>query len=116
MFRNYLLVAWRTLLRNTLYFFINILGLAIGISACLVIFLIVNFELSFDRFHPDRERIYRVYSEFKGDYNGFNRGVSAAFPVASKTELSGVESLTGFHTWGCNVSVVDSKNGTKDFK
>src|SRR5882672_748617 len=109
MLRNYLTVAWRTLLRNKLYFFINVSGLAIGISACLVIFLIVHFELGFDQFHPDGDRIFRVYSQFKGDYNGFNRGVPDAVAPAIKTELTGAEMSAGLHTWNADVYVDDPK-------
>ncbi|HZY79054.1 MAG TPA: ABC transporter permease [Cyclobacteriaceae bacterium] len=50
----------RSLIRSREYALINILGLAISISACLVLFYVIRFELSFDAFHKDRERIYRV--------------------------------------------------------
>jgi hypothetical protein len=74
MLRNYWTIALRNLWRSRLCTALNVAGLAIGISACLVIYLIVHFELSFDAFHPDRERIYRVYSNFEGAYMGTNRG------------------------------------------
>ena len=79
MFKNHLLLALRHLKRNKLYTTINIIGLAIGIAACLVIYLIVQFELSFDNFRKDSDQTYRVYTEFSGVFESTNRGVATAF-------------------------------------
>jgi len=62
MIKNYFKTAWRNLVRNKSYAAINIVGLAIGIAACLLIFVLVSFETSFDNFHPNKEKIYRVVS------------------------------------------------------
>lgn len=60
MFRNYLKIAVRSLLRNKILSIINMAGLAIGISACLLITMYVLDELSYDRFHEKSDRIYRL--------------------------------------------------------
>lgn len=60
MVKNYLTVAWRNIKRNKIYSFINIFGLAVGMSCCIVIMLFVMDELSFDRFHENAGRIYRL--------------------------------------------------------
>ncbi|MCB0847232.1 MAG: ABC transporter permease, partial [Bacteroidetes bacterium] len=60
MLTNYLKIAIRTLIRNRGTSLINIIGLAIGLASCILIFLYVRFELSFDKFHADSERIFRV--------------------------------------------------------
>ncbi|KPK87811.1 MAG: hypothetical protein AMS27_01435 [Bacteroides sp. SM23_62_1] len=60
MFRHYLFNAYRNLLRNPLYTIINIAGFAIGLSACIFIFLWVRDELSYDKYFPDAHRIYRI--------------------------------------------------------
>jgi len=60
MFRNYLITAVRSLIRQKGFSFINILGLAIGLAAALLILLWVQDELSFDRFHEHADRLYRV--------------------------------------------------------
>jgi len=60
MLKNYWLVAWRNLVRNKLFSFINVAGLAIGLSACFLIYQYVRFEQSYDRFHKNASRIYRV--------------------------------------------------------
>jgi len=60
MFLNYVKIALRNLFRNKLYSFLNIIGLAIGITCCTLILLFVQDELSYDRFHEKAENIYRV--------------------------------------------------------
>ena len=64
MFKNYFKTAFRNLKRNKSYALINTLGLAVGIAACFLIFLVVQFESSFDNFHPKKNSIYRVGTEF----------------------------------------------------
>ena len=64
MFKNYLVVAFRNFSNNRIFSVINILGLSIGISASLVIFLIVHYSYSFDRFEKNPDRIFRVVSDF----------------------------------------------------
>jgi putative ABC transport system permease protein len=60
MFRNYLRVAARGLRRRPGYTFINVMGLAVGLACCLLIFLFVRHERAFDRFHENGDRIYRM--------------------------------------------------------
>ncbi len=60
MFINYLKLAYRNIIKNKVYSFINISGLSIGLTCCLIIFLFVKYELSFDSFHSKADRIYRV--------------------------------------------------------
>ena len=61
MIKNYLLTAYRNSLKNKLYAGINVLGLAIGITCCLLIVLYVQHERSYDQFHEEKERIFKVY-------------------------------------------------------
>lgn len=60
MFKNYLKIAFRNLLRHKLYSLINVLGLALGMACCLLIILFIQDELSYDRFHEKAGQIYRV--------------------------------------------------------
>ncbi|HEY4208097.1 MAG TPA: ABC transporter permease [Puia sp.] len=64
MFKSFWKIAWRNLRKNKLYTFVNILGLTIGITSCILIGLYVTQELSFDRFHANADRIARVTMEF----------------------------------------------------
>src|SRR5688572_21253481 len=71
MFLNYLRTTWRMLLKNKGFSAVNIGGLALGLTACIVILQYVGFERSYDRFHPNAERLYRVTKK------QFNQGVLA---------------------------------------
>ncbi|MFN3944784.1 MAG: ABC transporter permease [Allosphingosinicella sp.] len=62
MWRNYFVVGLRALAKNKTYAFINIVGLAIGLAACLLILLYVRYETSYDAWLPDAERVYQVQS------------------------------------------------------
>ncbi|HXB34824.1 MAG TPA: ABC transporter permease [Puia sp.] len=66
MLKNYLLTAWRNLIRNRIYSVINIAGLSLGLACAMLILLYVKDEISFDRFHVNGDHIYRLYSEGKG--------------------------------------------------
>ena len=63
MFKNYFKVALRSLVRKKVYTLINIAGLGVGIAVCLMIFIIIQFQTSFDDFHENKECIYRVLTE-----------------------------------------------------
>ncbi|MEJ7586268.1 MAG: ABC transporter permease [Ferruginibacter sp.] len=65
MIKNYLKTALRQLWRNKFYSLLNILGLAIGLASSLLIMLYVKDELSYDQFHANKARIYRITEEFK---------------------------------------------------
>ncbi|HMK25918.1 MAG TPA: ABC transporter permease [Chitinophagaceae bacterium] len=68
MIKNYFKIAWRNILRQKGYSGINIIGLAIGVAACLLILQYVSFELSYENFHENKDRIYRVQQD------RFNKG------------------------------------------
>ncbi len=65
MFKNYLKIAFRNLAKNPSYSFINIFGLALGITAFVLILMFIRYELSYDDYHEDADRIYRVSREWK---------------------------------------------------
>ncbi|MDE2955074.1 MAG: ABC transporter permease, partial [Gemmatimonadota bacterium] len=77
MFRNYLTVAYRNLVRYKVYSAINITGLAIGIAFCILTFLYIRHEWSFDAFHEKADRIYRIYNTGEVGEGG---DASAAMP------------------------------------
>ncbi|MCD2421331.1 ABC transporter permease [Niabella pedocola] len=71
MIKNYFKTAWRNLVRNKVYSLINILGLSIGMAACILILLWVQNQLSHDRFHKNLDRIYIVNNRDIGDGGKF---------------------------------------------
>lgn len=64
MLRNYFKIVWRNLMKNKTFSFINIFGLSIGLTCCLLIALYLNYELSYDKQHPDGNRIYQLGTTF----------------------------------------------------
>ncbi|HZY81902.1 MAG TPA: ABC transporter permease [Cyclobacteriaceae bacterium] len=116
MIRNYFLIAWRTSTRNIIYTTINVLGLSLGISACLIVYLVVSHEFSFDRFLADKERIYRVKADDEGSENqGFFPCTPApAFP-AFRDAFIRSEALAGCHLLEAKVTIAD-KGEVKHFE
>src|ERR1700754_3992560 len=100
MFRNYFKTAFRNLWRNKNFTFINIAGLAVGIAVCLVIFIVVQFEQSFDDFHKKKARIYRVLTESHSE-DGARVSAGVPFPLieAMHVDFPGMTS-TGIFTEG----------------
>ncbi|MCF2947907.1 ABC transporter permease [Paraglaciecola aquimarina] len=64
MFKNYLITAWRNIIKNGMFSVINIAGLALGLMSCILIMLFVREETGFDKWLPDSERIVRMHSAY----------------------------------------------------
>jgi putative ABC transport system permease protein len=118
MFKNYLVVAFRNFWRKKLFSLINMAGLAIGISAALVIYLIVHYEFSYEKFHKDRNRIYRVVTNMHFPDQDFkNAGVPGPLPAVVRSEITGVEKSTLF--WEANpmkVNIPSKIENKNDFR
>ncbi|MFI8377445.1 FtsX-like permease family protein [Leeuwenhoekiella sp. NPDC079379] len=100
MFRNYIKIAWRNIWKNKLFSAINILSLAIGLSASFVIGVMVYYDFTFDTFHKDRDRIYRVVSDFEVPQGNIkNGGVAPPMRLAVKEDLTGIEKSAYFYNW-----------------
>jgi len=115
MYRNYFAVAFRNFIRNKVTGLINITGLAIGISACLVIFLLVQFDFSFDRFEKDGPRIYRVVDKlsFAGEPFLFS-GIPSPVGEAARAEITGLEEVAPFQQFHGDPNVtIPGVAGTK---
>ncbi len=91
MFKNYLITAFRNLLRHKGYSLINIIGLAVGVTAFIMIVLYVQYEISYDDYHSQADRIYRVATRGSLSGNDFNMAVSPC-PVGAAfvNEIPGV--------------------------
>ncbi|MCF8325907.1 MAG: ABC transporter permease [Leadbetterella sp.] len=98
MIRNYLKIAWRSLLKNKNIFIINSLGLAIGIATCLTISLFVADEISYDRFNTNATDTYRVVLDAKmGDELIKEAAIMAPVASALKQELPEIKRTTRIH-------------------
>jgi putative ABC transport system permease protein len=108
MIKNYILIAWRVMSRNRVYSIINVLGLTLGITACIIVFLVINYAFSFDRFHPGYERIFRINTSHQGEQTWTRGGVHAAtFPIL-EDELTRVDAIAGVHNFDAKSSVTDN--------
>lgn len=77
MFKNYFKISVRSLVRQKFFSFINISGLSLGLAACLLIVLYVSNELSYDNFHKDVERVYRIANNQSGQYTPARLGIQS---------------------------------------
>jgi len=95
MLKNYLKVALRNLLKHKVYSFINILGLSVGIAASVLIALYIFDELSYDRFHVNADRTYRVVADWsnKGDSRIHQLGTPSVLARTIRGMYPQVESL-----------------------
>ncbi|SFA97365.1 ABC transporter permease [Algoriphagus aquimarinus] len=100
MLKNYFKIAWRNILRNKMRSFIHILGLSIGVAICFLIFNVVTHSYSFDQFHPDKERIYRINTLTDwGDGGSFpNSGTPGPLGEVIQDEISGIEGKGRLYT------------------
>src|SRR6476469_2183342 len=118
MIKNYFKIALRGFRRHKLFTLINIVGLSIGISAAVVIYLIVHFDFTFDQSHKDDNLIYRVTSDysFAGEVS-HNSGVTMALNAAAKTEATGIDVVAPFYIYGeTNVIIPNGSTGDKKLK
>lgn len=100
--------AWRVLIRQKGYTVIHVAGLSLGICAGLVIYLITSHELSYDRFHPDAQRIYRLVGQQRDEEHQQEEGLGfmiIPLPLAMRNELSGFDAVTEFHHYYGRVTV-----------
>lgn len=95
MLRHYFITAFRNLRRNRAYAVLNVAGLAIGITVCVLIFLLVRHKLSFEDFHAKKDRIYRVVTQNHRETGiTYTRGVPVPLTEAFRTDFPQLEAVT----------------------
>ncbi|MCU0398840.1 MAG: ABC transporter permease, partial [Cyclobacteriaceae bacterium] len=95
MFKNNLKIAFRNLLRQKVYAFINVTGLAVGVASCLLIVLFIRNEFSYDTFFEDHDRIYRMVLERKyPNHSTYYAIIPSSFEEAAKNDLPEIEEST----------------------
>lgn len=120
MLKNYWKTAIRTLWKHKSYTMINILGLSLGVSCSLVLFLLIRYWLSFDNYHTNRDRIYRIVKESTdlaaGDYMP---GVPLLLPEAFSTDFHEVEAVAlvgAIDGEGTLLTITDENGEAKSFQ
>jgi putative ABC transport system permease protein len=118
MFKTYFKIAFRGFWRHKLFTLINIIGLSIGISAFLAIYLIVHYDFTFDKFHKDSDRIYRVVMNMSSQgHKIYSSGGPGPLAEAIKSQATGIEEITPVYSLSPHFVYIDKdKNAQKRFK
>ena len=116
MFANYLLIAWRTLLRDKRFAALNIFGLAIGIVACLLIYIYVQDELSYDAHHTKADRIFRIQAHYTFGDTQDDFGITP-FPImeALLDEYPEIEQGVGLYHLGQTILEFEGKSFSAEY-
>jgi len=112
MILNYLKIAFRNIRRHKIYSSINIIGLAIGIACCILVYMYVHQELSYDRYHQDGNRVFRIAQKIQKDEAEFDTArVATPLIPAVRESFPEVESAVRFQlaTWDSLVEREDTK-------
>ena len=91
MFRNFVKLGWRNLWKSRSYTLINMLGLSSGIACVILIYTLITYQLSFDRFHHAPDRVYRVVTEFHQQSIEYQRGVPQPLGAAFEHDYAYAE-------------------------
>src|ERR1700733_1725754 len=112
MFRNYFKTAWRSLSANKIYSSITVAGLGVGIAVCLVLFVFIRYEQSYDAYHQNKDRIFRVLT--KGEKTDDLANAAVPFPVPAAIENDFPDwKTTGIWTyWNTQVMAMDKEGQT----
>jgi putative ABC transport system permease protein len=117
MLKNYFRISFRNLRHNKVYAGINMLGLATGIAVCLVIFLVIRFETSFDNFHQKKDRVYRVLTEYHhADSKDifYGRGVPFAVPGSLQSSFTQIEEVAPVYAdYNVQLNIVNNNGVTE---
>ena len=116
MIKNYIVIALRNFLKYKGYTLINILGLSLGLTCCIIIFLVVTYDLSFDKFHTKYDRIYRIVQEVKSPA-GTGYGAVTPYPLtkAFRNDFPDVPLVTQLHYQGESFLTIEGeKQKVKD--
>ncbi len=118
MFKNYLFTAFRNMKREKLFAIMNIAGLAIGIGCGLVIYKIINYELSFDSYHKNYRDLYRLVTEYNHPTYGTGVGEGQVHPLgeALRNDFPGVDATMTYYATGAQITVIDEKGNPDRFQ
>jgi putative ABC transport system permease protein len=116
LYKSYLKIGWRNLLRNKSYSIINIAGLALSITCGIFIFSLVKHHLSFDNFHPNSNRIYRVVTELHRDGIAYRNNVPSPLGDLFRKDYTYGEKVARVFTESYALITLRNKNEVVKFK
>src|SRR5947207_14100122 len=83
MIKNYLKVAWRNLMKSKIFSFINIIGLSVGLTCCMLVTVYLYNELSYDKYHKNINRLYQLGTTFIKEGEEQKRTPNTPAPMAA---------------------------------
>lgn len=115
MLKHYLKIAYRNLLKNKIFSLINILGLAVGMGVCLLIFQYIHFELSYDQFHSNAQNTYRITQTAirNGEVLGTGVDVTYALGPRGKETIPEIESFVRIRPEDVGLIVINAENDVR---
>ena len=120
MINNYLKIAFRNLWKNKTFSVINVIGLALGITCGLGMFIIVRHEFNYDNFHPGNKQIYRIVSQFKYPEGiEYSSGIPLALPLSFSLDfpqIKKVATIFGGYNNQLDIADEDLQQNQKRFK
>jgi putative ABC transport system permease protein len=116
MLRNYLIIAFRNLIRNKIYSFINITGLAIGLTAAMLIMLYTKDEISFDRFHVHNPNIYRIVNQWINPDGSIKQGDGNTGDIQGPVFKGTIPEIRSFVRIQSDYRDVKNKNEIKGYE
>ena len=120
MLKNHFRIAARALVRHKVFTLIHVFGLALGICACIVIYLISRYEFDFDAFHPDKERIFRVGGSVQENEDNhaprvYSEAIPSPVPSALREQIPGLEVVVGYYPYRSTVTIRENNKDIRNF-
>lgn len=116
MLRNFFRIAMRNVSKHKAYAGINIFGLSLGIACGIYIFSLTTWHFSFDRFHPNRDRIFRIVTEFHDEIGDYSPGVPSPAGRTFRSDFDYAEQVARVVTYGRALISVKDGNDQKKFE
>jgi putative ABC transport system permease protein len=116
MIHNYFKIAFRNLIRNRAYTAINVSGLTLGMTCALLIFTLIKYHLSFDNFHTDSDRIYRIVTEMHRDNVSYSEAVPSPLGKSFRNDYTFAEKVGRIATFEEQLITIKSGNQVRKLK
>lgn len=116
MLKSYFRIAWRNLKKNKAYALINILGLSLGLACSIIIFVLITYHLSFDSFHKNSDRIYRIVTEWHDEEVGHSGAVPQPLGKIFRTEYTYAEKTARLVDYRGTLITIEGAGEKKKFE
>ena len=116
MYKSYFKIGWRTLIRNKEYAVINVAGLALSLTCCILIVLLIKHHIAFDNFHQNPEQIYRVVTEMHGQTISYSSGVPTPLTRLLRENQTFIKQISQIYTAPNVIISLKNDNQNQQYK